>query len=598
MSQVYATEPQTSGLVVLETTAGPLSIHLWCKECPHTVRYFLQLCIDGFYDNLVFHRVVPNFLIQTGDANFRQSVNSSSNSNNSNSNSSNSNSNSGDGANDKDKQNPWSQPPPNKYREQHRAAEALDRRQYELNSRIRFNHRGQIAMALGIDDNNNGDGSLVAARLQPQFFVTLDEASHLDGKHVCFGGITGPTIFNALRIGQSDIYNNENDENDTRNFQPRIVSEAPRILRTKILQIDLPFTLPALAPTQNNSLLPWKFDPSTAAATSAGRNAKHKRKKKNRKGVKNTNLLSFGEEMNEYGGGGGGDDDNPVAKKKKKNIQSSHDVLTSKSLSTKKSMPSEPSSSIETKNETQAQAQAQAKQQDAPPIDDDRRQCHQEKTDATTTTNTNETSKPHTNSHSLQPTFYSRADRKTAEGEGTSYNNGNVNVNVNVNDNDTTTVSSQSNGDKKDKKNKVRKISLVEARRAKYAKKKGSNKQQREDKTMALFKAFQQKITTTSGSGSKQGSNDNGNGNGNEDPNATTYHGQILENDDDVDVTTGKSKINDWMRTKFKCKKHIDQDAKNMVGADGRGIDDYVVIKERGSATDRKPGKRKRHRHG
>uniref|UniRef100_A0A7S4AJQ9 PPIase cyclophilin-type domain-containing protein n=1 Tax=Pseudo-nitzschia australis TaxID=44445 RepID=A0A7S4AJQ9_9STRA len=93
MSQVYATEPQTSGLVVLETTAGPLSIHLWCKECPHTVRYFLQLCIDGFYDNLVFHRVVPNFLIQTGDANFRQSVNSSSNSNNSNSNSSNSNSN-------------------------------------------------------------------------------------------------------------------------------------------------------------------------------------------------------------------------------------------------------------------------------------------------------------------------------------------------------------------------------------------------------------------------------------------------------------------------------------------------------------------------
>ena len=215
-------------------------------------------------------------------------------------------------------------------------------------------------------------------------------------------------------------------------------------------------------------------------------------------------------------------------------------------------------------------------------------QYHQEKKDATTTVNTSETSKSQINSHSYQPTFYSRADRKTAEREGTIYNSGNGN------DNNTTAVSSQSNGDKKDNKDKAKKISLVEARRAKYAKKKGSNKQQREDKTMARFKAFQQKITTSSDSGSKQGSNDNGNG----DSNTTTYHHQILENDCEVDVTTGKSKINDWMRTKFKCKKHMDQDAKNMVGADGRGIDDYVVIKERGSATDRKPGKRKRHRHG
>eukprot|EP00536_Pseudo-nitzschia_multiseries_P006269 jgi/Psemu1/117020/gw1.130.39.1 len=173
MSQVYATEPQTSGSVVFETTAGPLSIHLWCRECPHTVRYFLQLCVDGFYDNLVFHRIVPNFLIQTGDAAFRQSK--------------------------------------DEYREQHRAAQALDRRRYELNSRIRFNHRGQIAMALETtDDNNNNDDDddddpSIAARLQPQFFITLDEASHLDGKHVCFGGITGPTIFNALRIGRTDI---------------------------------------------------------------------------------------------------------------------------------------------------------------------------------------------------------------------------------------------------------------------------------------------------------------------------------------------------------------------------------------------------------
>jgi cyclophilin family peptidyl-prolyl cis-trans isomerase len=138
MSQVYSTEPQTSGSVVFETTHGPLSIHLWCKECSYTVRFFLQLCVDGFYDNLVFHRIIPNFLIQTGDAHFRQVENG----------------NGTDDPNDGIENNaitPWRRPPPKQYRQQHQASEALDRRQYELNSRIRFNHRGQIAMALGND---------------------------------------------------------------------------------------------------------------------------------------------------------------------------------------------------------------------------------------------------------------------------------------------------------------------------------------------------------------------------------------------------------------------------------------------------------------
>jgi len=376
MSQVYATEPHTSGSVVFETTAGPLSIHLWCKECPHTVRYFLQLCVDGFYDNLVFHRIVPNFLIQTGDASFRQSATNPNQNPNQYQNqyeNDNDNDNNNDNNNDNDESNhPWRQPPSERYREKHQATQALARRQYELNSRIRFNHRGQIAMALETTDDNdndgdgNGDPSVVTARLQPQFFVTLDETSHLDGKHVCFGGITGPTIFNALRIGQTDIYHNEADDHDARNFRPRIVSEAPRILRTKILAVDLPPTLPALAPTQDRSLVPWTVDPSSSSSSTAlGRTllgggggdafSNRKRKKKNRKGVKNTSLLSFGEEMNENddhdnnnndqdddhdhekeGGGTGG----VVVSKKKKKMQSSHDVLNSKSLSAKTSIPS------------------------------------------------------------------------------------------------------------------------------------------------------------------------------------------------------------------------------------------------------------------
>jgi peptidyl-prolyl cis-trans isomerase SDCCAG10 len=525
MSQVYSTEPQTSGSVVFETTHGPLSVHLWCKECPYTVRFFLQLCIDGFYDGLVFHRIIPNFLIQTGDAQFRQT---------------------GDNDNESTAITPWKQPPPKKYREQHQAAQALDRRQYELNSRIRFNHRGQIAMALGIDDNlvdESGDKSF--ARLQPQFFITLEEASHLDGKHVCFGGISGPTIFNALRIGQTDIFNSSNEDDD-RNFQPRILFEAPRILKTKILDVDLPPTLPALAPTQDRLLLPWSIDPKAGAS---GKESK-KRKKKNRKGVKNMNLLSFGEEMNDEEGN---NKDEPNGKSKK--IQSSHDVLASKSLSKKKTEIKQrhdtgdnQNTSFETPNHDEAISAV--KNQTSTTKDED---------DLNTSISLDSSNPP-------VPTFSSRKVRIAVE-----------ETKDNVPDYD------HSASDTMKKKEKSKKISLVEARRAKYAKKnsnrKGSTKQRREGETMLKFKAFQQKMTATIAGENRAGENDSSTA-------PAAYHGQILERDVD-----GR----DWITTKFKCKKHMDHDAKTR-GGDGRGIDDYEVIEERSSATDRKPGKRKRHR--
>ena len=331
MSQVYSTEPQTSANVIFETTYGPLSIHLWLKECPRTTMYFLQLCADGFYDNIVFHRIVPNFLIQTGDSKFRINqqeqdggvVDVSSKNNTKN-----------DNYDDISSSSKLKQPPPPKYRDKHGAAEALDRRQFEVNSRIRFNHRGQVAMALGIDDDDtNNDGP----RLQPQFFITLEDASHLDNKHVIFGGVTGPTIFNALRIGQIDVINNNDD--DIRNFQPRIISEAPRILRTKIIQVEIPATLPALVPTVEPYLMPWRIDLNkinNEGGVTAGNDGKSKRKKKARKGIKNVNLLSFGEEFN-----GEDDDDDDDDGKNKLKIQSSHDLLGKD----KKSLKSQPSSS-------------------------------------------------------------------------------------------------------------------------------------------------------------------------------------------------------------------------------------------------------------
>jgi peptidyl-prolyl cis-trans isomerase SDCCAG10 len=44
-----------------------LTLELWAKECPRTVRNFVQLCVDGFFDDLIFHRIVAGQLVQTGD---------------------------------------------------------------------------------------------------------------------------------------------------------------------------------------------------------------------------------------------------------------------------------------------------------------------------------------------------------------------------------------------------------------------------------------------------------------------------------------------------------------------------------------------------
>lgn len=67
MSTVYVLEPPTKGKVVLDTTHGPLDIELWPKEAPKAVRNFVQLCVDGYYDNTIFHRIIKGFLIQGGD---------------------------------------------------------------------------------------------------------------------------------------------------------------------------------------------------------------------------------------------------------------------------------------------------------------------------------------------------------------------------------------------------------------------------------------------------------------------------------------------------------------------------------------------------
>jgi cyclophilin family peptidyl-prolyl cis-trans isomerase len=50
----------------MHTSAGPIAVELFDEDAPQTVENFRKLSDDGFYDGLVFHRVIPDFMIQGG----------------------------------------------------------------------------------------------------------------------------------------------------------------------------------------------------------------------------------------------------------------------------------------------------------------------------------------------------------------------------------------------------------------------------------------------------------------------------------------------------------------------------------------------------
>jgi cyclophilin family peptidyl-prolyl cis-trans isomerase len=50
----------------LHTNAGPIEVELFDEDAPKTVANFRKLADDGFYDGLVFHRVIKDFMIQGG----------------------------------------------------------------------------------------------------------------------------------------------------------------------------------------------------------------------------------------------------------------------------------------------------------------------------------------------------------------------------------------------------------------------------------------------------------------------------------------------------------------------------------------------------
>ena len=131
--------------VSIETNRGTIELTLYPQHAPQTVNNFVFLANQGFYDGVTFHRVIGDFMIQTGDP-------------------------TGTGRGgpgyqfaDECKGNPLK------------------------------HERGVISMA-NAGPNTNGS----------QFFITHSPQSHLNGKHTVFGKVTkGLDVVDAIRQGDT-----------------------------------------------------------------------------------------------------------------------------------------------------------------------------------------------------------------------------------------------------------------------------------------------------------------------------------------------------------------------------------------------------------
>ena len=54
---------------IINSSLGDIKVEFYSEHAPKTVDNFKELANKGFYDGLIFHRIVPNFVIQGGDPN-------------------------------------------------------------------------------------------------------------------------------------------------------------------------------------------------------------------------------------------------------------------------------------------------------------------------------------------------------------------------------------------------------------------------------------------------------------------------------------------------------------------------------------------------
>jgi cyclophilin family peptidyl-prolyl cis-trans isomerase len=63
----FGIDPKKKYTATIETTAGTMTADLFPDDAPMTVNNFVFLANDGYYNDVIFHRVIPGFMIQGGD---------------------------------------------------------------------------------------------------------------------------------------------------------------------------------------------------------------------------------------------------------------------------------------------------------------------------------------------------------------------------------------------------------------------------------------------------------------------------------------------------------------------------------------------------
>jgi peptidyl-prolyl cis-trans isomerase-like 1 len=67
MEKSKMTDTKGKEIVVMETSMGTIEIEMYRADAPKTVENFVQLARKGYYNGIIFHRVIDNFMIQGGD---------------------------------------------------------------------------------------------------------------------------------------------------------------------------------------------------------------------------------------------------------------------------------------------------------------------------------------------------------------------------------------------------------------------------------------------------------------------------------------------------------------------------------------------------
>lgn len=144
--------PIEANTVTLTTTKGDIVIELYKKDVPVTMANFLNLVSSGFYDGIVFHRVIPNFMAQMGDPLTK----------------------------DPSQQARWGTGGP--------GYTIPD----EFVSNYKHDSEGIVSMANVGQPNTGGS----------QIFITFAPTPHLDGKHTVFGKVTkGLAVLRTIEQG-------------------------------------------------------------------------------------------------------------------------------------------------------------------------------------------------------------------------------------------------------------------------------------------------------------------------------------------------------------------------------------------------------------